>query len=350
MDELMPWQETATALVRDLTSRIEAVGLSWETLQAGFAGFVFLALAGGVIAFTRRRQDLFSGFSVGWAFALFLGATGALMIAGPLVPSETLNWVRGGQLLIGPLALLLMGGFLVRMRRLEAFEDSEAREGDLATQLRQSQHQLAELQARNAELARIRDETAQENSRLAWDYEAASRQAEAMRIREEDTGLYTRAHFLERMREEFERTTRNGGMPLPLFIGLQGLDQLEEQAREDLMAQAGRVLRENLRLPDLACRFGETELLVVPFQTDSRGAAALARRLHRYLKRALPQANGPNRVTPNLVFVLLDFEINLVRFEDYLEACEVSATDVPKQTPNRLTRLPARFAVSKWGS
>lgn len=120
---------------------------------------------------------------------------------------------------------------------------------------------------------------------------------------------------------------------------------LGEEAREDLVARTGRIIREDLRLPDLACRFSETELLVVPCEADTRGAAALARRLHQRLKRGLTRESGSDRVTPNFVFVLLDFEVNLVRFEDYLEACELSTADVRKQTPNRLTRLPARFAA-----
>ena len=345
VDELMAWQETVATRAQELSGLIVELGGSWPILQTGFSGLVFLALAGGVVAFTRRRQDLFTGFSVGWAFAFSLAATGALMIADTLMPPDRLEWVRGGQMLVAPLALLLMAAFLLRIRRLETSEDSETRETDLAAQLRQNRRQLEELRAQNAELARARDETASENSRLVRECEAASRQAEAMRIRETDSGLYTRTHFVERLREEFERTNREGAMPLPLFIGLQGLEQFGEQGRETLMAQAGRVLRDNLRLPDLACRFGETELLVIPCETDARGAAALARRLHRHLNRALARSSGSSRVTPNLTFVLLDFEVNLVRFEDYLEACELSATDVPQQTPNRLTRLPARFTV-----
>lgn len=328
---------------KGLTGLTEQLGLSWQALHAGFSGLVFVALAGGVVAFTRRRQDLFSGFSVGWAFALLLGATGGLMVTDAIAPPATREWVRGAQVLAAPLALLLMGSFLLRIRGLEEYEDSEARQATLTSELRQNRSQLAELRAQNAELARLRDQAISENERLAAQRQAAAQQAEARRIREEHSGLYTRDHFVERLREEFERANREGELPMPLFIGLQGLEPLDEKAREALMARAGRIIREDLRLPDLACRFSDTELVVVPCETDTRGAAALARRLHRQLKRGLTQAGGFDRASPSLVFVVLDFEVNLVRFEDYLEACELSAPDVRKQTPNRLTRLPARF-------
>lgn len=346
MDGLMAWQETAAALGGWLTGLGAHSDVPWQALHSGFSGLVFVGLAGGVVAFTRRRQDLFSGISLGWAFALFLGATGALMLADPFAPPATQGWVRAAQMLTAPLALLLMLGFLLRIRGLEEYADSEAREATLESGLREHQQRLDQLRAENAELARLRDQAASDNQRLAAERQAAVRQAEQMRIREEGSGLYTRAHFVERLREEFERASRRGQLPLPLFIGLQGLEPLDEQQRQAMLDQAGRIVREDLRLPDLACRFGDTQLLVVPCETDTKGAAALARRLHRRLKRGLGRAGGSQRVTVSCVFVLLDFDVHLQRFEDYLEACDRSAAEVPNQPANRLTRLPARFAAA----
>lgn len=91
MDGLTAWQETAMAFGKGLTDLAGQLGLSWPALPAGFSGLVFVALAGGVVALTRRRQDLFSGFSVGWAFAGLLGATGMVMLTDALAPPATLG-------------------------------------------------------------------------------------------------------------------------------------------------------------------------------------------------------------------------------------------------------------------
>lgn len=318
---------------------------SWRALQAGLSGLVFLGLTGGVVTLLRRRRDLFSGFGVGGAFALFLGATGILMIAELLAPPGTRAWVRGGQILMAPLALVLMAGFLQRLRGLETSEDCQAREAELAAELRQARSKLHELKEQNAELTRLKDQAVSDNQRLASERQSALQQAEAMRTREEDSGLYTWDHFVERLREEFERSSREGNMPLPLFIGFPGLDSQAGADREALMGRAGHIIRQGLRLPDLACRFGEREILVIPYGADIQAVAALARRLHRSLQRDLTGSSDSGPTAPSCVFVVLEFEICPVRFEDYLEACECSAVDIANQPPDRLTRLPARFTT-----
>jgi GGDEF domain-containing protein len=344
VDRLMAWQATAAAFLEWLGGLGAALGIPWSALHAGFAGLVFISLAGGVVAFTRRRQDLFHGLSIGWGFALLLGATGGLMLAAPLTPDPGLAYVRGAQVITAPLALLLMLAFLLRLRGLEEYEDSEARQATLHTELTQTRQRLAHLQAENAELARQREAAEDESRRLAAERNEATRQASELRIRDEGSGLYTREHFVERLREEFERAHRRGTLPLPLFIGLQGLEALSVDSREEVLDRAGRIVREDLRLPDLACRFADSEMLVIPCETDAKGAGLLARRLHRRLKRGLPRTQGSEGLSVTCVFVLLDFDVGLQRFEDFLEACERSIEPVRRQPPDRLTRLPARLA------
>lgn len=320
-----------------------AAGVPWEDLISGFSGLVFVGLAGGVAGFTRRRQDLFSGLSIGWGFALLLGGTGLLMLAAPLAPAGAQDWVRGGQVVTAPLALVLMGLFLLRIRHLEDSEDSEAGRASLHTDLQHTQQRLENLKAKAAELERQRREAVSETQRLASERNAAVREAHALKVRDEDTGLYTRGHLIERLRQEFERTHRRGGVPLPLFVGLQGLEALSAENRKTALKRAGRVVQEGLRLPDLACQFAERELLVIPCETDAKGAQALARRLHRRLKRGLARLEGAEGVSVACVFVLLDFEYGPPRFEDFLEACDQSVGQVRKQPANRLIRIPARF-------
>jgi len=340
----MAWQATGIEFLEWLGGLSKVLGIPWQALHSGFAGLVFLSLAGGVVAFTRRRQDLFQGFSIGWAFGLFLGCTGVLMLTDPFAPATVRDWIRSGQVLTAPLALLLMLAFLLRLRRLEEYEDSEARQANLQTELSQQKERLAHLRKENAELAQQRDQARSEIQRLASERNEASQQLCNLRIREEGSGLYTRAHFLERLREEFERSHRRGALPLPLFIGLQGLEEVAPAEREDALQLAGRIVREGLRLPDLACRFGEAELLVIPSETDSKGTGALAQRLHRRLKKGLARASGSGRQPITNAFVLLEFDVGLNQFEDFLEACNHALEQVRQQPPNRFIRLPARFA------
>lgn len=347
MEQVLAWQAAALAWLGSLSETVTALGLSWHGLHAGFAAVVFLALASGVAIFTRRRRDLFFGpnLAIGWGFALLLGVTGGLIIAAMVAPAGTQAWLRGSQLIAAPLTLVLMGLFLWRLGTLEDSDDSRARETELQTELDQARQHLLYLRRDNAELTEQRDRAAREAQNLTIERDSAVLRERKQRIRNERTGLYSRAHFIERLREEFERCQRRGDHPLPLFIGFPGLEKLDAQQQTTVLEKAGYTVKSALRLPDLACQFSDTELLVIPCDTDRSGVGALSRRLHRNLKRNLARAAGNRQPAPACVFVLLEFSVNLQQFEDYLEACDASVKQVRHQPANRLTRLPASFAA-----
>ncbi|HKJ70351.1 MAG TPA: diguanylate cyclase [Gammaproteobacteria bacterium] len=323
-----------------LTGADGPAGLPWDTLYAGLSGLLFAGVAVGVAGWTRRWTR--SGdIAIGWAFALLLGTSGLLLLAGPFVSAADMGWVRTGQLFTAPLALLLMAAFLARLWRLEGWDEYEQRAADLEAGIRYERQRLERLREENAELARQGKEALRENDRLASERDLALAEARALQTRDEDTGLYTRTHFVQRLREEFERTHRRGQLPSPLFIALRGLPDDNPEHRAELLSRTGRILREELRMPDLACQFADAEFLVIPCETDVRGTAALARRLYKQIKRALARAGDGGDGTPDAVFVLVTFELNLQRFEDFLEACERSVEAVRRQPAGRLNRIPA---------
>jgi PleD family two-component response regulator len=165
--------------------------------------------------------------------------------------------------------------------------------------------------------------------------EVAAKEAELARerIRDEATGLFTRDHFLLRMREEFERALRRGGMPAPLFMGLQGLKGLSAEEVDGAMAEMGKILSRCLRQPDIATRFSEHELVVVPVDTDEQGGVTLARRVHREVARVF-SSDHPVGVT----FALMDYDVAFQEYQDFIAACDHVRAQLARQEPGKLVR------------
>jgi GGDEF domain-containing protein len=321
-----------------------ATGDAWHLLNAGFSALVFFGLATGVVAFTRRRPDLFGGLNVGWAFAVFLALTGVLMLIAPWAPPLVQTWSRGAWLVTAPVALGLMVAFLRRVQKLEEAQEVEAREASVQWKLDQTRQRLEHLQTENQSLVTQRDRLRLDADRLARERDAATEEADAARIREEESGLYTRSHFIERLREEFERCQRREALPLPLFIGLQGLETVEATKRETVTNRAAQTLQAELRLPDLACRFDRSEFLIVPCDTNAKGVTALTKRLHRQFKRDMTRLDDSTRPAGlGFAFVLMDVPVHLQQFEDYLEACNQAIPKIRQQPVDRLVRVPASF-------
>lgn len=115
------------------------------------------------------------------------------------------------------------------------------------------------------------------------------------------TGLPNRAALLEAIQKEVKRAERNAR---PLAIGMADIDGFKRYndafghpAGDELLKVLAGLLRTGRRLPDLVCRYGGDEFVLLLPETDAAGAGVVTERLCRTLSR-FPFARRANPGMP----------------------------------------------------
>jgi diguanylate cyclase (GGDEF)-like protein len=101
------------------------------------------------------------------------------------------------------------------------------------------------------------------------------------------TGLKTRSYFLEALRTEWKRATRNGQSFSVLMVELDGLERLAalgETEIERLVARAGRLLQEKSRHSNVVARYGDTRFIVLLPDAELEPARMSADRLRVWME------------------------------------------------------------------
>ena len=97
------------------------------------------------------------------------------------------------------------------------------------------------------------------------------------------TNVHTRRYFLERFEEELKRSTMKKIDLSFLMIDVDDFknfnDQFGHLAGDQILREAGRIIKENVREIDIAGRFGGEEFCVVLPVTDRKGANFAAERI-----------------------------------------------------------------------
>jgi GGDEF domain-containing protein len=337
-----PWGQGLRGLME------QAGGLGWLGLAAAAAGGVLLLWAWAVWRLARNRPSTISQGGPLYGLALLLGLTGLLFLLGPIPPESPLRpLVQGGQALVGILGLVMLVGMLRLLRELDEAPELEGLMAENRSLRRESDSYRERLEALEKEyhnLAIQRDEAQWEHDRLLRELRAKDAELARERIRDEVTGLFTPDHFLLRMQEEFERDLRRGRMPVPLFMGLQGLEALTEEERERVLRRMGTILMDTLRQPDLASRFSDAELVVVPSDTDEDGALLVARRIHQAVTKAFNGNMGGRAGEVGVTFALVTYEVTFQDYQDFVNACERVRSQLPHQAPGKLVRYSSGSA------
>jgi len=143
----------------------------------------------------------------------------------------------------------------------------------------------AENRRLQAALAASLSELKRKNRELA---DAAARY-EALATTDALTGLANRRRLKEQLHVMFSEAVRYGHDLSCLMIDLDGFksinDSLGHQAGDELLALAGRIVDEQVRVSDLAARYGGDEFVVILPHTGSEVAAGLAHRLRAAFQR-----------------------------------------------------------------
>lgn len=108
-------------------------------------------------------------------------------------------------------------------------------------------------------------------------------------IIDELTGLFNKRYFNKHLALEVERARRYGH---PLTLMIMDIDNFKHYndtyghpAGDRVLAALGRMLRESMRINDLACRYGGEEFVVILPETDGPTGLMLANRLRQRFAR-----------------------------------------------------------------
>ena len=130
----------------------------------------------------------------------------------------------------------------------------------------------------------------EENRRLTRELRELTR-LRGLAERDELTGLPNRRSWADRLTEELSRSRRTRGRPGSILVvdmnDLKGINDRWGHAVGDLaLRETARVLRTALRAPDVCCRTGGDEFMILLPETDGAGARLVMARLRSAVIRA----------------------------------------------------------------
>lgn len=99
------------------------------------------------------------------------------------------------------------------------------------------------------------------------------------------TGLYVRRYFAERLDEELGRSARQGLKFSFLMLDIDDFKKVNDTyghlVGDVVLKDIGRIIRENIREIDLACRYGGEEFAAMLPETSKEGAFVVAERIRK---------------------------------------------------------------------
>ncbi len=126
-------------------------------------------------------------------------------------------------------------------------------------------------------------------------------EAELERLARTDdlTGLANRRHFMERLREEFQRHARYKSPFTVLLLDLDHFKEINDMhghlVGDCVLSAVGRILREMCRLTDYAGRYGGEEFCLALTETSAEDGKRLAERIRtRIAEETFPSNGGSN--------------------------------------------------------
>lgn len=113
--------------------------------------------------------------------------------------------------------------------------------------------------------------------------EAALRRVEELAATDPLTGLYNRRHFSHVIEQLFAQAQRHDYDLACIMVDLDGYKQLNDahghQVGDQLLVLAGKVIRTNMRIMDVAARYGGDEFVLLLPQASTQQAATVGRRI-----------------------------------------------------------------------
>ncbi len=153
---------------------------------------------------------------------------------------------------------------------------------------RQNTELIEHLKRHEAELKKRIEEATQE---LA---EANARLAE-LAIRDSVTGLYNQRFFTEKLQEEIDRALRYNGRFTLVFLDIDNFKEYNDTCGHlrgnEALAIIAKLLREGVRRHDIVARFGGEEFAIILIEASDRDVANVCERI----RKATEQTRFPGR-------------------------------------------------------
>lgn len=145
---------------------------------------------------------------------------------------------------------------------------------------------------------------------------------------DEMTGLFHRAYFLERVREDMLRSERYGWPLAILGLYLENLDKIESLhgkfAADRVLTETASMVRKFARNTDIACRAGACEFALLLPGTTAEGAAKMAERLAQRMATHLFSAPDGQAVDVASSVGAAEFSADVKSADQFLERARLA--------------------------
>jgi len=112
-----------------------------------------------------------------------------------------------------------------------------------------------------------------------------NRELEQLSITDPLTGLYNRRYFEKLMENEVAQSVRNDSTISILLLDIDNLKTINEQhghgVGDEVLRSVARIINENMRLTDVACRYASDEFFILCRRATIASAIAIADSLHQ---------------------------------------------------------------------
>lgn len=123
-------------------------------------------------------------------------------------------------------------------------------------------------------------------------------QVQELAITDSLTGVFTRRHYLERLREELDYTRK---FSYPLSVLMLDIDHFKSfndhyghLVGDAILRFISKLIKDNLRQVDLLCRYGGEEFSIILTNTDKEGAKLAAERIRQSVEDGLIKVYDEN--------------------------------------------------------
>ncbi|GMU47523.1 MAG: hypothetical protein AMXMBFR26_23050 [Porticoccaceae bacterium] len=151
------------------------------------------------------------------------------------------------------------------------------------------------------------------------------------------TGLWNRAYWLERTREEFSRYRRRGGAAVMVLGDVDHFKRINDQyghgQGDRVLRRLAELLRARLRISDLLCRYGGEEFALLLPDTDGAGALAMVEQLRIAVQEASLSPVFPERLT--MSFGLAQLDAAVADPAAWIEAADTALYQAKRSGRNR---------------
>jgi len=141
--------------------------------------------------------------------------------------------------------------------------------------------------------------------RLAQELDLAREQLHVMSLSDQLTDTYNRRHFMERVREEMQRATRNGHSFSLAFIDIDDFKAINDShghlSGDDVLRGLAATCKQSIRQSDVFARIGGEEFALLLPMTEPEEACLLLERLRMAVEELeVPLADVSLRVTVSI--------------------------------------------------